>query len=116
MDAIHYHVRSEGRIEKRAVYIAIGINMAGIKGVLSMYVGENEKRQVLAFHNERSEKPRRRGYPDYLCRRPSRVYGNEETAFAHDFVLTKEDFLVPSVLMEERRTDPIGFQSVNKAV
>ena len=42
MDAIHYHVRSEGRIVKRAVYIAIGINMAGTKDVLGMYVGENE--------------------------------------------------------------------------
>ncbi len=42
MDAIHYHVRSEGRIVKRAVYIAIGINMAGKKDVLGMYVGENE--------------------------------------------------------------------------
>ena len=29
MDAIHYHVRSEGRIVKRAFYIALGINMNG---------------------------------------------------------------------------------------
>lgn len=42
MDAIHYHVRSEGRIVKRAVYIAIGIDMFGKKDVLGMYVGENE--------------------------------------------------------------------------
>lgn len=42
MDAIHYHVRCEGRIVKKAVYIAIGINMDGIKEVLGMYVGENE--------------------------------------------------------------------------
>jgi len=42
MDAIHFHVRSEGRIIKKAVYIAIGINMDGIKEVLGMYVGENE--------------------------------------------------------------------------
>ena len=42
MDAIHYHVRSEGRVVKRAVYIAIGINMDGHKDVLGMYVGENE--------------------------------------------------------------------------
>ena len=42
MDAIHYHVRCEGRIVKRAVYIAIGINMSGYKDVLGMYVGENE--------------------------------------------------------------------------
>lgn len=42
MDAIHYNVRCEGRIIKKAVYIAIGINMDGIKEVLGMYVGENE--------------------------------------------------------------------------
>ena len=42
LDAIHYHVRSEGQIVKKAVYIAIGINMAGIKEVLGMWVGENE--------------------------------------------------------------------------
>ena len=34
LDAIHYHVRSEGQIVKKAVYIAIGINMEGIKEVL----------------------------------------------------------------------------------
>lgn len=42
LDAIHYHVRCEGQIVKKAVYIAIGINMAGIKEVLGMWVGENE--------------------------------------------------------------------------
>ena len=42
MDAIHYHVRSEGRIVKRAVYIALGIDMNGKKDVFGMYVGENE--------------------------------------------------------------------------
>ena len=31
MDAIHYHVRSEGRIVKCAVYIALGIDMNGLK-------------------------------------------------------------------------------------
>lgn len=42
MDAIHSRVRSEGRIVKRAVYIAFGIDMNGKKDVLGMYVGENE--------------------------------------------------------------------------
>ena len=36
MDAIHYHVRSEGQIVKKAVYIAIGINLEGKKSVLGM--------------------------------------------------------------------------------
>ena len=42
LDAIHYHVRNEGRIAKQAVYIAIGIGMDGRKDVLGMYVGQNE--------------------------------------------------------------------------
>ena len=37
-----YHVRSEGRIVKRAVYIALGIDLEGKKDVIGMYVGENE--------------------------------------------------------------------------
>ena len=42
LDAIHYHVRSEGQIVKKAVYIAIGVNLDGKKDVLGMWVGENE--------------------------------------------------------------------------
>lgn len=42
MDAIHFHVRSEGQIVKKAVYIAIGIRLDGIREVLGMWVGENE--------------------------------------------------------------------------
>lgn len=42
MDAIHFHVRSEGQIIKKAVYIAIGVQMDGIRDVLGMWVGENE--------------------------------------------------------------------------
>ena len=40
LDAIHYHVRSEGQIVKKAVYVAIGINLDGKKDVLGMWVGE----------------------------------------------------------------------------
>lgn len=42
MDAIHFHVRSEGQIVKKAVYIAIGVQMDGVRDVLGMWVGENE--------------------------------------------------------------------------
>ena len=48
MDAIHYNVRSEGRIIKKAVYIAIGINLDGRKDVLGMWVGENESAKFWA--------------------------------------------------------------------
>ena len=42
LDAIHYHVRSEGQIVKKAVYITIGVDLDGRKDVLGMWVGENE--------------------------------------------------------------------------
>lgn len=48
LDAIHYHVRSEGRIVKKAVYIAIGVNLDGRKSVLGMWVGENESAKFWA--------------------------------------------------------------------
>ena len=48
MDAIHYHVRSEGQIVKKAVYIAIGIDLDGKKDVLGMWVGENESAKYWA--------------------------------------------------------------------
>lgn len=48
MDAIHYHVRSEGQIIKKAVYVAIGINIEGRKDVLGMWVGENESAKFWA--------------------------------------------------------------------
>lgn len=48
LDAIHYHVRSEGQVVKKAVYIAIGINLDGRKDVLGMWVGENESAKYWA--------------------------------------------------------------------
>lgn len=48
LDAIHYHVRSEGQVIKKAVYIAIGIDLDGKKDVLGMWVGENESAKFWA--------------------------------------------------------------------
>lgn len=48
IDAIHFHVRSEGQIVKKAVYIALGINLDGEKDVLGMWVGENESAKYWA--------------------------------------------------------------------
>ena len=48
LDAIHYHVRSEGQVVKKAVYIAIGINLDGRKDILGMWVGENESAKYWA--------------------------------------------------------------------
>ena len=42
MDAIHYSVRQDGTVIKKAVYILIGINLRGEKEVLGFWIGENE--------------------------------------------------------------------------
>lgn len=42
LDAIHYKVRTEGRIVNRAAYAVIGINIEGFKEVLGIWIGENE--------------------------------------------------------------------------
>jgi len=42
LDAVHFHVRSEGQIVKKAVYVAIGVQMDGVRDVLGMWIGENE--------------------------------------------------------------------------
>lgn len=42
MDAVHFHVREENRTVKKAVYVAIGIQLSGIKEVLGMWIGGNE--------------------------------------------------------------------------
>jgi len=58
MDAIHYHVRSEGRIVKRAVYIALGIDMNGKKDGPWNVRRRKRKCKVLAFNHEWIKKPR----------------------------------------------------------
>jgi len=40
MDGMFFHVRSEGAIGKKAIYIAIGIRTDGIREVMGMWIGE----------------------------------------------------------------------------
>jgi transposase-like protein len=42
LDAIHYKVREEGTVVKKAVYIAIGTDMDGMKDVLGLWIGATE--------------------------------------------------------------------------
>lgn len=53
MDAIHYSVRKDGIVVKKAVYIAIGIDMEGQKDILGMWIGEAESSKFwLSVMNE----------------------------------------------------------------
>jgi putative transposase len=42
LDALYVKIRHEGRVENRAVYVAIGINLEGQKEVLGLWMGANE--------------------------------------------------------------------------
>ena len=42
MDAIHYKVREDKQIVKKAAYVVIGVNMDGQKEVLGIWIGVNE--------------------------------------------------------------------------
>lgn len=46
LDAIHYHVRSEGQVVKKAVYIAIGIDLDGRKDVLGCGSARTSQRNI----------------------------------------------------------------------
>ena len=53
MDAIHYKIRDEGRIHKRACYVVLGVNLEGNKDILGMWIGENESSKFwLGIMNE----------------------------------------------------------------
>lgn len=63
MDAVHYNVRQDNTIIKKAVYIAIGIRLDGTKEVMGMWVGGNESAKYwLGVLNE----IRNRGTEDIL--------------------------------------------------
>lgn len=42
LDAVHYSVREEKRVVKKAAYVVLGITLDGKKDILGIYIGENE--------------------------------------------------------------------------
>lgn len=42
MDAVHFKVRHEGRVQTRALYVVLGFNSFGQKDVLGLYIAETE--------------------------------------------------------------------------
>lgn len=42
LDAIHLQIRTEGRVQNRAVYVALGVDLAGQKELLGLWIGQSE--------------------------------------------------------------------------
>ena len=81
IDAIHFNVKEDGVIGKKAAYVAMGISKIGIKEVLGIYIGENEtsKFWMTVFNNLKN-----RGIKDILVLSSDGLSGIKEaiaTAF-----------------------------------
>ncbi len=63
IDAIHFNVKENGVVGKKAAYVAMGISKHGIKEVLGIYIGENESSRfwMTVFNNLKN-----RGIKDIL--------------------------------------------------
>jgi len=42
LDAIHLKIRTDGRVQNRAVYVALGVDLTGNKDLLGIWIGESE--------------------------------------------------------------------------
>lgn len=42
MDAIHFKVRDDGKVQSKAVYTILGVNIKGVKELLGIYLSESE--------------------------------------------------------------------------
>src|SRR5437868_14628770 len=42
LDALQVKVKDQGRVSNKAIYLAVGVNLSGLKEVLGMWVSENE--------------------------------------------------------------------------
>ncbi len=75
IDAVHFSVREDNRVVKKAAYIVLGINSEGYKEVLGIYIGENESSKYwLGVFNELKE----RGVKDILIMCSDNLTGIKE--------------------------------------
>jgi len=75
IDAIHFNVKENGVVGKKAAYVVMGISKIGIKEVLGIYIGENEtsKFWITVFNNIKN-----RGVKDILIMSSDGLSGIKE--------------------------------------
>ena len=67
LDALVVKMRSDGRVENRAVYVAIGITLAGQKEVLGLWTSANEGAKFWLQVLTEMKKPGIEGYLHRVC-------------------------------------------------
>ena len=53
-DALRVKIRDEGVVKNKAVYLALGMNVDGIKEVLGLWIEQTEGGQILAAGHDRA--------------------------------------------------------------
>ena len=66
-DAIVVKVRHEGRVINKAIHLALGVNLAGTKELLGMWMTQNESALVLAVNSDGVTESGTQGYFHRLC-------------------------------------------------
>lgn len=81
IDAVHFSVREDNRVVKKAAYVVLGINKEGYKEIIGIWIGENESSKFwLGVLNELKQ----RGVKDILIMCSDNLTGIKEaisTAF-----------------------------------
>lgn len=81
IDAVHFSVREDNRVIKKAAYIVLGIDKEGYKNILGIWIGENESSEFwLGVFNDLKQ----RGVNDILIMCSDNLTGIKqaiETAF-----------------------------------
>ena len=76
MDGIRFNVHEDGQVKNKSVYVAIGLNLEGMKDVLGMWIAENESSKYwLMVLNEL----RNRGVKDVLITTVDGLTGFEDS-------------------------------------
>jgi putative transposase len=67
LDALQVKVRDGAHIRNKAIYLAIGVNLSGIKEVLGLWVAQTARREVLVADCHGAEEWRSGGHLHRLC-------------------------------------------------
>ncbi len=51
LDAMQVKIKENNQIINKALYLAIGVNMQGVKEILGMWISKNEGGQILVISN-----------------------------------------------------------------
>src|SRR5947209_7412843 len=84
LDALVLKIREGGTVQRRALYLALGVSVDGDRDLLGMLFSGDRGREVLDAGPLGAKAARRAGHPDLLRRRAQRVPGGDRGDLSQD--------------------------------